>query len=194
MEVNIYSTIIRLVQGDITQESTDVIVNAANTSLRGGGGVDGAIHRAGGPAVLKECVEKYPNGCKTGEARITTAGLMAAKFVIHTPGPIWRGGDQNEEKLLANSYKNSLLLAAEHNAESIAFPSISTGVYGFPIRQASKIAINTVIENLASTKIKEVHFVLFSSSDFEVYKHNLSEIVKEIKQGKRREKMTEEEI
>ncbi|UCE14163.1 MAG: O-acetyl-ADP-ribose deacetylase, partial [Candidatus Heimdallarchaeota archaeon] len=165
MEVNIGSTIIRLVQGDITQENTDVIVNAANKSLRGGGGVDGAIHRAGGPAILQECVEKYPDGCKTGETRITTAGLMAAKYVIHTPGPIWRGGDQNEERLLSNSYRNSLLLAAEHNAESIAFPSISTGVYGFPIHQASKIAITTVVENLASTEIKEVHFVLFSSSD-----------------------------
>jgi O-acetyl-ADP-ribose deacetylase (regulator of RNase III) len=178
VEVIINSTIIRLIQGDITQEKTDVIVNAANTSLRGGGGVDGAIHRAGGPSLLQECIEKYPDGCKTGETRITTAGLMDAKWVIHTPGPIWRGGRQNEEKLLANCYFNSLLLAAEYGAKSIAFPSISTGVYRFPIERASRIAISTVIENLKSTSIEEVHFVLFSSSDFQTYEQNLAVVLK----------------
>ncbi|MFX0050535.1 MAG: O-acetyl-ADP-ribose deacetylase [Candidatus Hodarchaeota archaeon] len=178
MEVVINSTIIRLIQGDITQEKTDVIVNAANTSLRGGGGVDGAIHRAGGPSLLQECIEKYPDGCKTGEARITTAGLMDAKWVIHTPGPIWRGGRQNEENLLTNCYYNSLLLAKEYGAKSIAFPSISTGVYRFPIEYASRIAISTVIENLSSTSIEEVHFVLFSSKDFQTYENNLVEVLK----------------
>ncbi|MHA2305019.1 MAG: macro domain-containing protein, partial [Candidatus Hodarchaeales archaeon] len=142
---------IKLVQGDITKESTDVIVNAANTGLRGGGGVDGAIHRAGGSAILQECIEKYPNGCKTGEARITTAGLMKAKWVIHTPGPIWRGGQQDEGLLLQNSYQNSLLLANDYEIKSIAFPSISTGVYGFPIDKASNIAIQTVIDHARGT-------------------------------------------
>jgi O-acetyl-ADP-ribose deacetylase (regulator of RNase III) len=166
-----------LVQGDITKESTDVIVNAANTGLRGGGGVDGAIHRAGGAAILQECIEKYPNGCKTGEARITTAGLMKAKWVIHTPGPVWRGGQQDEGLLLQNSYQNSLLLANDYGTKSIAFPSISTGVYGFPIDKASNIAIQTVIDHARDTSIEEVHFVLFSSSDFKIYEETLNRIL-----------------
>ncbi|MFX0174179.1 MAG: O-acetyl-ADP-ribose deacetylase [Candidatus Hodarchaeota archaeon] len=178
VKVVINSKIIRLIQGDITQEKTDVIVNAANTSLRGGGGVDGAIHKAGGPSLLQECIEKYPDGCKTGEARITTAGLMDAKWVIHTPGPIWRGGRQNEDDFLTKCYYNSLLLAAEYGAKSIAFPSISTGVYRFPIERASRIALTTVIENLSSTSIEEVHFVLFSSSDYQTYEKNLAEALK----------------
>ena len=173
LELKIGPTVIRLVQGDITKEEIDVIVNAANTSLRGGGGVDGAIHRAGGPDILQECIERYPEGCKTGEARITTAGNMTAKYVIHTPGPIWRGGQQNEESLLKECYLNSLLLATEHKAESIAFPSISTGVYRFPIERASEIALSTVIETLPETSIREVHFVLFSASDYQIYKKNL---------------------
>ncbi len=181
LETKIGSTVIRLVQGDITKEETDVIVNAANTSLRGGGGVDGAIHHAGGSEVLHECIQKYPEGCKTGEARITTAGVMTAKYVIHTPGPIWQGGQQNEESLLKQCYRNSLLLAAEHRAESIAFPSISTGVYRFPIERASKIALSTVIENLPVTSIIEVHFVLFSASDYQIYEKNLQVIIKEEK-------------
>ncbi|MFX1506519.1 MAG: O-acetyl-ADP-ribose deacetylase [Promethearchaeota archaeon] len=178
LKTNIESTVIRLVLGDITKEETDIIVNAANTALRGGGGVDGAIHRVGGPDILQECIQKYPDGCKTGEARITTAGNMAAKYVIHTPGPIWRGGQQNEESLLKQCYLNSLLLATEHRAKSIAFPSISTGVYSFPIEQASKIAISTVIEKIPETSIKEVHFVLFSESDYRIYEKNLKEIQK----------------
>jgi O-acetyl-ADP-ribose deacetylase (regulator of RNase III) len=175
LDTKIGSTLISLIQGDITKEKSDVIVNAANTSLRGGGGVDGAIHRAGGPTILQECIDKYPNGCRTGEARITTAGQMSAKWVIHTPGPIWRGGQHDEEILLSNCYKNSILLAVEYGAETISFPSISTGVYGFPIERASKIAISTVIKNLQNTPIKKVHFVLFSESDFEIYKKTLSE-------------------
>lgn len=182
MEAKIGSTIIRLVQGDITKEKTDVIVNAANPSLRGGGGVDGAIHRAGGSEILRECIEKYPEGCSTGEARITTAGQMDAKWVIHTPGPIWQGGQQNEATLLANSYRNTLLLAAKHGAESIAFPSISTGVYGFPIDKAAEIAISTVINNLAKTSMKEVHFIQFSTSDCQVYTKTLTEILKDIQE------------
>jgi O-acetyl-ADP-ribose deacetylase (regulator of RNase III) len=177
LETKIGSTVIRLVQGDITKEETDIIVNAANTALRGGGGVDGAIHRAGGPKILQECIQKYPDGCNTGEARITTAGNMSAKYVIHTPGPIWRGGQQNEESLLKDCYLNSLLLATEHQAESIAFPSISTGVYSFPIEHASKIALSTVIEKIPEISIKEVHFVLFSASDYHVYEKNLQQIL-----------------
>lgn len=176
METKIESTVIRLVLGDITKEETDIIVNAANTALRGGGGVDGAIHRAGGPSILQECIQKYPDGCNTGEARITTAGKMAAKYVIHTPGPIWRGGQQNEESLLKQCYLNSLLLATEEKAESIAFPSISTGVYSFPIEQASNIALSTVIDKLPETTIKEVRFVLFSESDYQIYEKNLKQI------------------
>jgi len=177
LEKQIGSTLIRLVQGDITKEETDVIVNAANTSLRGGGGVDGAIHRAGGPEILQECIERYPEGCKTGEARITTAGNMTAKYVIHTPGPIWRGGQQNEESLLKQCYLNSLILATEHEAISISFPSISTGVYRFPIERASKIALLTVIEKSPETSIQEVHFVLFSASDFQIYEENLKRVI-----------------
>lgn len=181
LETKIGSTVIHLIQGDITKEETDIIVNAANTSLRGGGGVDGAIHRSGGPDILQECIQKYPEGCETGEARITTAGHMAAKYVIHTPGPIWQGGQQNEESLLKQCYRNSLLLAAEQGAKSIAFPSISTGVYRFPIERASRIALSTVIENLPVTSITEVHFVLFSTSDYKIYEENLKDIIEEEK-------------
>ncbi len=176
MEITTENVKFKLIQGDITKEKTDVIVNAANPSLRGGGGVDGAIHRAGGPAILQECIEKYPDGCNTGEARITTAGLMNARWVIHTPGPIWRGGHQEEEKLLGNSYRNSLLLANDYRAKSIAFPSISTGVYGFPIEKASKVAIQTVLRVVKGTTIEEVHFVLFNSFDYNMYVEALKEI------------------
>ena len=178
LEVTIGNIKIKLVQGDITKETTDAVVNAANTGLRGGGGVDGAIHRAGGPAILQECIEKYPHGCETGEARITTAGLMKAKFVIHTPGPIWRGGVENEESLLRNSYRNSILIASEYKVKTISFPSISTGVYGFPIEKASQIAINTVIEESKGTTVEEVHFVLFSDSDYNVYETALKQLLK----------------
>lgn len=181
LEVNVGITTIRLIQGDITKEKTDVIVNAANTSLRGGGGVDGAIHRVGGQAILQECIEEYPNGCKTGEARLTTAGSMDAKWVIHTPGPIWRGGKEGENKLLRNSYYNSLLLAKEYGAKSISFPSISTGIYGYPIENASRVAISTVIDSLPQTNIEEVHFVLFSAKDYQIYEENLKEILTKIK-------------
>ncbi|MHA1942709.1 MAG: O-acetyl-ADP-ribose deacetylase [Candidatus Hodarchaeales archaeon] len=160
---------IYFVQGDITYEETDVIVNAANKSLRGGGGVDRAIHRAGGPDILKECIEKYPSGCETGEARITSGGLLKAKWVIHTPGPIWRGGNHNEEKLLENSYKNSFRLAESVKANSISFPSISTGIYGFPIEKAALTAIGTIISCLPSKTVQKVRFVLFSQQDYDRY-------------------------
>lgn len=169
MKVNSETQKLHIIQGDITLEDTDVIVNAANKSLRGGGGVDGAIHRVGGPRILKECIEKYPTGCQTGEARITSGGLLKAKWIIHTPGPIWRGGGHNEEKLLTNSYKNSFQLAESVKATSISFPSISTGVYNFPIEKAAPIAIGTVLSLLPSKTIQKVNFVLFSQSDYDLY-------------------------
>lgn len=160
---------IKLQGGDITQLEVDAIVNAANRSLLGGGGVDGAIHRAGGPAILAEC--KAIGGCDTGEAVITTAGRMPAKHVIHTVGPIWRGGHRGEEDLLQNCYWNSLSLAEEHELESIAFPNISTGVYGFPKESAAEIAVETVrqfLETEAET-LKEVIFVCFDRENWELY-------------------------
>lgn len=163
---------IQLYLGDITTLATDAIVNAANTSLLGGGGVDGAIHRAAGPGLLKEC--RTLNGCKTGEAKISKGYNLKAKFVIHTVGPIWQGGNYNEENLLANCYKNSLQLAVEHGVKTIAFPSISTGIYHFPIEKASAIAIREVFSFLKKeSAIEEVLFVCFSKSDLEVYKRSL---------------------
>lgn len=160
---------IEIWQGDITKLNVDAIVNAANTSLLGGGGVDGAIHRAAGPKLLDEC--KTLGGCPTGEAKITKGYNLPAKFVIHTVGPVWRGGNNNEDNLLANCYRNSLLLAVENKIKTIALPAISTGVYSFPIERAAKIAINTVKEFLMNdTTIEKVIFVCFSKSDYEVYK------------------------
>lgn len=160
--------------GDITTFKVNAIVNAANSSLLGGGGVDGAIHRAAGSDLLIEC--KTLNGCKTGEAKITKGYNLSAKFVIHTVGPVWHGGNNNEEELLANCYKNSLKLAEENNIKTIAFPSISTGVYSFPFERACKIAIKTVKEFLEkNSSIEKVIFVCFSECDFEVYKNYLLE-------------------
>ncbi len=151
--------------GDITKEDVDVIVNAANTSLLGGGGVDGAIHRAAGPAVLEEC--RKIGGAKTGEAVITGAGNLSAKKIIHTPGPVWRGGGCGEAVLLKNCYKNSFLIAARHGLKTIAFPAISTGVYGYSIYEAAQIALETGKEFEA--EFKEIRFICFSKADLEVY-------------------------
>jgi O-acetyl-ADP-ribose deacetylase len=161
-----------LVQGDITKESTGAIVNAANSGLLGGGGVDGAIHRAGGPAILEACreIRKIRGPLPTGEAVITTGGKLKARFVIHTVGPVWQGGDAGEDSLLASAYTNSLQLALENNVTSIAFPSISTGVYGFPIERASRIAFDTVTAFLRKNEaIEEVRFVTYSAEDFATY-------------------------
>lgn len=153
---------------DITKEKLDIIVNAANTSLLGGGGVDGAIHRAAGPELLEEC--KTLGGCKTGEAKITKAYNLPAEFVVHTPGPVWRGGGNNEPELLRNSYYNSLLLAKEKNARNIGFPAISTGVYGFPKLEAAKIAYETCKTFLDENNSEmEIVFVCFSEMDFKIY-------------------------
>jgi O-acetyl-ADP-ribose deacetylase len=169
---------IKLLQGDITKVEADAIVNAANTSLLGGGGVDGAIHRAGGAAVLEDCrkIIAKQGGCKTGEAVITTAGNLPAKFVIHTVGPVWNGGGKGEEQLLANAYSNSLLLAAENNIKTIAFPNISTGIYHFPKEKAAAIAVKIVKEFLENeTSIKEVVFICFDEENYMFYKKLLNE-------------------
>ena len=162
-------TKIEVRKGDITLIEVDDIVNAANTSLLGGGGVDGAIHRAGGPAILEDCrkIIARQGGCKVGEAVITTAGNLNAKFVIHTVGPVWNGGQKNEAQKLANCYKNSLQLAIDNNCQTIAFPCISTGIYRYPVNEAAKIAIETVSEFLShSDKIEKAIFVCFDDDNF----------------------------
>lgn len=179
MEVKINNTTLRLIQGDITKQETEAIVNAANSGLLGGGGVDGAIHRAGGPQILEECKEirARQGKCPTGEAVITTGGNLKADYVIHTVGPIWHGGNNNEDQLLSNAYRNSLSLAAEKGIKSISFPSISTGAYRFPMERAAKIALSTVREFIErGTGIEEVQFVLFSSGDLEKYEKAWEEL------------------
>lgn len=164
---------ITLLQGDITKLEVDAIVNAANSWLMGGGGVDGAIHRAGGPSILAECREiiARQGRCTTGEAVITSGGNLPAKFVIHTVGPVWHGGNNNEVDLLRNAYLNSLKLAVGKGFETIAFPNISTGVYGFPKEKAAEIAIRTVINFLSENeKISQVYFVCFDQENYEQYR------------------------
>jgi len=160
---------IKLHQGDITRQKTDAIVNAANKTLLGGGGVDGAIHRAAGPGLLEEC--RTLNGCETGEAKITAGYHLPVKYVIHTVGPVWRGGHSNESGLLARCYQNSLKLAVAHQCKTIAFPNISTGIYGFPKDKAAKIAINEVKTFLQTNEtIEQVIFVCFDEENFRLYK------------------------
>jgi len=162
------STKIRLEQGDIITQKVDAIVNAANRTLLGGGGVDGAIHRAGGPAILEEC--RKLDGCETGDAKITSGGTLKVKFVIHTVGPVWHGGRSGEEELLASAYRRSLEVADENGVKSLAFPSISTGAYSYPIARASGTAVKTVKKYVADgTGINEIVFVLFSAADYAVY-------------------------
>ena len=166
MQTIINGVKLNLILGDITEQATDAIVNAANSSLMGGGGVDGAIHRAGGPAILEECKEIVARQGRlpTGKAVITTGGNLKARFVIHTVGPVWHGGSKGEPELLASAYRESLKLASEHNLKSISFPSISTGAYEYPMAQAAEVAIKTVIDFLKGhhTSIQIIDFVLFS--------------------------------
>jgi len=168
--------------GDITHEHVDAIVNAANAGLMGGGGVDGAIHAAGGPAILEECrkIKAQKGGCPAGRAVITTAGKLPAKKVIHTVGPVWRGGAHGEAETLASCYRQSLKLAAAKGLRTIAFPSISTGAYGYPIEKAAATALKTVILEMNGLKnIDEVRFVLFSERDLDTYSRALDAIAKE---------------
>jgi O-acetyl-ADP-ribose deacetylase len=168
---------IEILQGDITKITVDAIVNAANSSLLGGGGVDGAIHRAGGPEILEQCkiIRAKQGGCKTGEAVITTAGRLPAKYVIHTVGPVWQGGEHGEAELLANCYKNSLVLAAQHEIRTVAFPSISTGIYGYPIVQACHIALQETMNFLEKAgSLERIIFVCFSVADKQVYEATYS--------------------
>ncbi|MEK6679521.1 MAG: O-acetyl-ADP-ribose deacetylase [Nitrospirota bacterium] len=178
MEIKINSTTLSLIKGDITNEDTDAIVNAANSRLAGGGGVDGAIHRAGGPKIIDEC--RKIGGCPTGSAVITTGGNLKAKYVIHTVGPVYRDGKNREAELLSSAYRKSLELAASKEIKSIAFPSISTGAYGYPINEASEIALNTVIEFIKTTVVplQIMRFVLFSDKDLKVYEETLRSIIK----------------
>ncbi|MEM1994087.1 MAG: O-acetyl-ADP-ribose deacetylase [Nitrososphaerales archaeon] len=182
MEFKVGRTVVRVIQGDITEQETEAIVNAANPTLMGGGGVDGAIHRKGGPSILEECKKiratQYPKGLPTGKAVITNAGRLKAKYVIHTVGPIWSGGDRGKAELLAEAYRSCLELASSKGIKSIAFPSISTGAYGYPISKASRVALETVKDFLIKEHtINEVVFVLFSREDQKVYEKAAEEIL-----------------
>jgi len=175
MKITVGRSVLELVEGDITLQKVDAIVNAANTTLLGGGGVDGAIHRAGGPSILQEC--KKIGGCATGDAVITGGGNLPARHVIHTVGPVWHGGSHGEPALLASAYAKSLALAAARKLTSIAFPSISTGAYGYPLDQAADIALGAVLEHLSgSTTLSIVRFVLFNRMTCEAYTHALREL------------------
>jgi O-acetyl-ADP-ribose deacetylase (regulator of RNase III) len=180
--VQIGSTWLRLTEGDITAQEVDAIVNAANSSLLGGGGVDGAIHRRGGAAILRECQAlretTYPQGLPTGEAAVTTAGDLPARRVVHTVGPVWRGGEHGEAQLLANAYRNSLAQARHEKLRTIAFPSVSTGAYRYPIEQAARVALSAVHEEIRAhpDAFDEVRFVLFSSANLQSYRAALAEL------------------
>lgn len=178
MEAQVGKTKLVLIRGDITEQDTDAIVNAANEGLMGGSGVDGAIHRAGGPEIMRECdqIRASLGGCPTGEAVITTGGNLKARYVIHTVGPIWWGGNQNEDDLLASAYHSSLTLAEEKGIGFLSFPSISTGAYGFPIKRAARLALRAVHDFLKGHDFKEVRFVLFSQNDLQVYEHAWQEL------------------
>ncbi len=177
MGEKVNQTYITLVQGDITQQRVSAITNAANSRLAGGGGVDGAIHRAGGPAIMAECdrIRQEQGGCPTGQAVITTGGDLYAGYVIHTVGPVWEGGMSGEPELLASCYRQSLKLAAENEIKTIAFPSISTGIYGYPIEKAAIVAIETATLFLKENEgFKEVRFVLFNGDDLKQYQRLIS--------------------
>jgi O-acetyl-ADP-ribose deacetylase len=167
---------ISVIKGDITIQKVDAVINAANSSLMGGGGVDGAIHRSGGPSILEECMQitSTQGGCRTGEAVITSAGKLPARFVIHAVGPVWQGGGYNESQLLSNAYTNSLKLAFSRSLQSVAFPNISTGVYGYPKEAAAEIAIRCVKEFVIAHNLPErIIFVCFDEENFEIYQQLL---------------------
>ncbi len=175
MEVKVGPSTLELVEGDITRQDTDALVNAANAALRPGGGVDGAIHRAGGPAIEAEC--RRLGGCPTGEARVTTGGNLKARYVIHTVGPVYQDGFHREPELLASCYRESLKLASAKGIKSLAFPSISTGVYGYPMEDAARVALKAVTDYLAyHPEIERVRLVLFGRAAYEVYAKALREL------------------
>lgn len=179
MRVEIGEAVVELHQGDITDETTDAIVNAANSKLAGGGGVDGAIHRRGGAAIMAETDSRYPEGCPTGSAVISGAGDLPARYVIHAVGPVWSGGHHGEADLLAGAYCRCLELAIEHNCQSIAFPSLSTGAYRYPVDQAARVALQTVIDFLQGFDDPlTVRFVLFNDGIYGAYAAALEEIVR----------------
>ncbi len=179
-ELTIGKTRISLIQGDITKQATEAIVNAANSSLMGGGGVDGAIHRAGGSAILDECrqIVSRIGRLDTGKAVITTGGDLKAKYVIHTVGPVWHGGNRGEAELLSSAYRESLKLATDYKLKSISFPSISTGAYGYPVSEAAEVALETAIAILRDglTSLQEVVFVLYDSMTYQTYSTKLTEL------------------
>jgi O-acetyl-ADP-ribose deacetylase (regulator of RNase III) len=175
MEKQLGGCRVRLVQGDITEQKVDAIVNAANSGLLGGGGVDGAIHRAGGPSIMDEC--RRIGGCPTGRAVVTAGGNLDARWVIHAVGPVWRGGSSGEAGLLASAYRSSLERAREKGARSVAFPSLSTGAYGYPLAEAARVALATVKQDLESHGAPEdVTFVLFDAQTADAYRHALQKL------------------
>ena len=177
MKLHVGDKTIELIEGDVTLQEVDAIVNAANSRLAGGGGVDGAIHRRGGPSIMRETDEKYPQGCPTGTAVISGAGELPAKYVIHTVGPVWGGGNRGEEELLKRAYRSSLELAAEHGCHSVAFPSLSTGAYRYPLDRAARIAISTAIEFLGRHEAPRlVRFVLFGPGSYGAFAAALEEL------------------
>ena len=180
MKIIINKTVISLVKGDITLQKTDAIVNAANSGLLGGGGVDGAIHRAGGPAILEECkkIVNKRGRLPAGQAVMTTGGNLAAGYVIHTVGPIWHGGNRNEASILSSAYIESLRLAEKMNLTSISFPSISTGAYGYPLKEAANVAVNAIVKfaKEEALSIKEIIFVLFSDDAYTEYAESLEKV------------------
>ena len=177
MKATIFGRTLELHQGDITRQVVDAIVNAANSSLAGGGGVDGAIHRRGGPAIMAETDARYPDGCPTGSAVISTAGNLKARYVIHAVGPVWGGGRRGEAELLAGTYRRSLELAVEHDCRSIALPALSTGAYRYPMDQAARVALRTAIDFLREHGRPEVvRFVLFDAGAYGAFAAALEEL------------------
>ena len=177
MRIEIGGSALELVRGDISCQEADAIVNAANSQLAGGGGVDGAIHRRGGPAIMEETAQRYPDGCPTGSAVVSGAGNLAAKHVIHAVGPYWSGGDQGEADLLAGAYRRCLDLAIENGCESIAVPSLSTGAYRYPVDEASRISLSTVLDYLRASDAKLlVRFVLFNDTAVDAFDNALGEV------------------
>ena len=176
MDVKIDTSTLSIVEGDITREETDAIVNAANSGLRGGGGVDGAIHRAGGPSILEEC--RKIGHCPTGQAVVTSGGNLPAKYVIHTVGPVWSGGNRNEAGLLKSAYLESLKIASKKGLKSVSFPAISTGAYGYPLDEAARIALKTAIDYLKEhQEIELVRFVLFGKPMLDVFAEQLNKLI-----------------